>query len=84
MLFREFPDIRWLKTKIDQDFRDRRGWGGVSLQHAGWPTVIMNASEKWVERPNIKGTLSLFSNVRGESVIGAEGRNTRVNEEHFF
>ena len=84
MLFREFPDIKWLKAKIDQDFGDRKGWGGVSLEHTGWPTVIMNARAKYADRSDIKGTLSLFSNFQGNSVVKVEGRNTLVNERFLF
>ena len=84
MLLKEFPDIHWLKSKIKEDFSDQQGWAGQSLKHPGWPNVVINARGRQLPREDIKGTLSLFSNIKGKSVVSVDGLGVPVGTDHFY
>ncbi|QHT67193.1 helix-turn-helix transcriptional regulator [Rhodocytophaga rosea] len=74
MIRKEFPDLHWLKKQIEQQF--------VSKQ--GWPNCIINARGQSSYRPDIKGTLSLFMNVKGETRCGVDNQKVQVDTSHFF
>ena len=68
MLIHEFPDLEWLKNKTENGFSDRKAWNGQSIDHDGWPTIILNVkTNSEIYRLNIKGSLTLFLNISGES-----------------
>lgn len=84
MLLHEFPDLAWLKSQAEKRFADGRSWTGSKLATKGWPNVILNVSANNIVRDNIRGPLSLFTNISGESVVEISNRRVRVNEEFFF
>jgi AraC family transcriptional regulator len=71
---RDFPDLQWLKRQIE----------GEKMKETGWPNVIIHASGKSDYRPDIKGTLSLFMNVQGESRCGVSKELVRIEHGYFF
>jgi AraC family transcriptional regulator len=72
----DFPNLTWLKKQIDRGFENN--------QLQGWPNVIINAQSLSEHRPDIKGTLSLFSNIKGQSTASAEGYAVTIPEDYFF
>ncbi len=85
MLIHEFPDLGWLKQRTENGFSDGKAWNGQAIGHNGWPTVIINAkTSSEVLRPNIKGPLSLFLNISGESIASVGRHRARINPEAFF
>lgn len=84
MLLKEFPDIAWLKSEIATNFQRKRSWTGTQLSHSGWPTAIINTSVKNAVRNDIKGTLSIFSNLSGESLVTVERRTIRLLPGQYF
>jgi len=84
MILSEFPDLTWLKHQINERFASRQGWGGRILKNQGWPTVILNALATNVKRDNIRGPLSLFTNIRGTSWVSAGGRPVKIISDFFF
>ncbi len=83
MLVKQFPDIHWLKSKIKQNFGDRRALNDVVLKHSGWPTIILNTKTSFAERSDIKGPFSIFLNRCGSSSIGLDGKTFKVNDQCF-
>ncbi|HEY4289305.1 MAG TPA: AraC family transcriptional regulator [Puia sp.] len=84
MIMQEFPDISWLKNQIDQGFSNKLGWGNQHLDAEGFPSVIIHAQSKGCFRPDIKGPISLFLNIRGKSRCIVDGETRVVGEETFF
>jgi AraC family transcriptional regulator len=84
MLLHKFPDLQWLKRQATENFSSGRTWKGEKLPHKGWPNVILNVVTSHTYRDNIRGPLSLFMNVRGESMVEVDGRTTRVREGFFY
>jgi AraC family transcriptional regulator len=84
MILHQFPDLQWLKNQAEQRFQNRAGVNGRILADSGWPTVILNTVAKQTYRDNIKGPLSLFTNLSGQSNVHLEGKRTIVKEEFFF
>lgn len=74
MFRNDFPDLRHLKHMIAE--RDNNNWG--------WPNVVINAKTRQADRPDIKGTLSIFSNIKGSSYCEADGHKVRVEDDMFF
>lgn len=72
-LYHVFPDLQWLKKQAET------GFAGT-----GWPDVMLNVKSSQVFRDNIKGPLSLFSNVSGSSFVTVDGRTSRVSDDYFF
>lgn len=83
MIFHEFPDLSWLKNQINSGFSNRRGWGNQPLGEIGFPSVIINTTTSECFRPDVKGPLSLFLNLRGTSLCTVD-RDTRVIEEGSY
>jgi AraC family transcriptional regulator len=84
MFLQSFPDLTWLKRQAEENFREGRSWKGDALPQKGWPNVILNVQANQVYRDNIRGPLSLFMNVRGESIVETDGRSARVREGFFY
>jgi AraC family transcriptional regulator len=74
MIRKDFPDLQWLKRQIASE----------QFKESGWPNVIIHASGKSDYRPDIKGTLSLFMNIKGESRCGVGKELARVDNDYFF
>jgi AraC family transcriptional regulator len=84
MILHQFPDLQWLKQQAEQRFQNRKGANGRLLADVGWPSVILNTETKQTYRDNIKGPLSLFTNLSGQSNVHLDGRRTIVKEDFFF
>jgi AraC family transcriptional regulator len=76
MFRNDFPELGFLRKMI-ADLESGRAPGG-------WPNVIINTKTKLSYRPDIKGTLSVFSNIKGDGYCSVEGRKLRVDEEVYF
>src|SRR5690242_19626079 len=83
MILHEFPDLAWLKSQITQGFTNRQGWKGLALNTTGLPSVIIHANVRECYRPDIKGPLSLFLNLRGTSYCQVEGETRRIGEGYY-
>lgn len=84
MLLRAFPDINWLKKQIASNFSNRQGPNELKFAQSSWPTVVLNVKTSEADRKNIKGPLSLFTNISGRSIVGLENRHVRVDSGTFF
>ncbi|MBS1978537.1 MAG: helix-turn-helix transcriptional regulator [Bacteroidetes bacterium] len=84
MLLHQFPDLQWLKQQANNHFADRKGIGGIDLPSTGWPNVVINVQSHSVVRDQIKGPLSLFSNLTGSSNMIVDGRRTQLPPGYFF
>jgi AraC family transcriptional regulator len=84
MIFHEFPDLNWLKQQAEEGFARRRDAVGKLLPTPGWPNVILNAQSSNIYRDNIKGPLSIFTNLSGKSIVEVRGKRAVVNEGFFF
>lgn len=74
MIRRQFPDLVALKKLIKQNYANKKGW----------PTAILNVHTKQDYRPDVKGALSLFMNIRGESHCVVDNRQVTIPESFFF
>jgi AraC family transcriptional regulator len=84
MVYRQFPDLQWLKRQVETNFANRSAWEGRALPTNGWPTVILNVATKNVLRDNIRGPLSIFTNISGESQVAIDGKRVNVKDDLFF
>ncbi|HTI92541.1 MAG TPA: AraC family transcriptional regulator [Puia sp.] len=84
MILQEFPDIAWLKSQIDQGFSNKLGWGNLPLDTEGFPSVIIHTRSEECFRPDIKGPLSLFLNIRGNSFCKVDGVTRQVDPDTYF
>jgi AraC family transcriptional regulator len=84
MIFHQFPDLEWLRAQAERRFSNRQGWQGRVLKSEGWPSVILNVEADRVYRNNIRGPLSIFTNLGGESHVEVERRTTIIKEGFFF
>jgi AraC family transcriptional regulator len=84
MILHEFPDLQWLRSQAEKRFAERRSYSGEKLEHAGWPSVVLNVRTCSTYRDRIRGPLSMFSNFGGESVVEVEGKRFVVREGFFF
>lgn len=66
-----FPDLAWLKERVNT--------AGMA-----WPSLIMNATATASWRPDIRGPLCLFMNLRGTSHVSVDGYRVPVGEDVFF
>jgi AraC family transcriptional regulator len=74
MIRNDFPDLQWLKKQIAAE----------QFKKTGWPNVIIHAKGVSDYRPDIKGTLSIFMNVQGESRCGVGKELVKVDTGYFF
>jgi AraC family transcriptional regulator len=84
MILQQFPDLQWLKTQAENAFSDRKGAQGRTLAHKGWPTVILNVNTTSTFRDNIRGPLSIFTNLSGESSVSTNNKRLKVPEGCFI
>jgi AraC family transcriptional regulator len=84
MIFHEFPDLTWLKNQVAQGFSNRVGWGNLLLDTAGFPSVIIHTKVRECFRPEIKGPVSFFLNIRGNSLCSIDRQTTRIDEDNYF
>jgi AraC family transcriptional regulator len=84
MILHEFPNLQWLKTQAESRFKDRRGVGGIVLGDPGWPSVILNTRVQSTLRDNIRGPLSIFTNLSGTSQVTADKKRVTVTPQTFF
>ena len=84
MIFHHFPDLQWLKQQSENRFSNRKGWEGRTLPQQGWPSVILNVNTGFTYRDNIRGPLSIFTNLSGESHVGIGKNRTTIREGFFF
>jgi AraC family transcriptional regulator len=84
MILREFPDLTWLRTQAEMRFAEGRSWTGAKLDGQGWPNVVLNVSSTNIVRDNIRGPLSIFTNISGESIVEVSRRRIPVKEDFFF
>jgi AraC family transcriptional regulator len=84
MVLHEFPDLHWLRNQAEKRFADRRGWEGRTLRNSGWPNVVLNVKTSNILRDNIRGPLSIFANLSGESIVETGKRNVRVRDGFFY
>ncbi|MEZ5015490.1 MAG: AraC family transcriptional regulator [Flavipsychrobacter sp.] len=66
----DFCEINLLRELIASDMK--------------WPNVIINATTRQEYRMDIKGTLSLFSSIKGEGYYCAGNNTVKVNEDTFY
>lgn len=67
-----FPDLEFLQNKIK------------SLGKEGWPTCILHVKNAEEYRPDIRGPLSLFINLQGQSQVRVGSHLTSVDDQHYF
>ncbi len=84
MILTEFPDLTWLKKKIASQFGGTADRPNQLPPTEGWPTVLINTRATSAYRPDIRGPLSLFCNLSGESLCATEGRFVRVSPDRYF
>jgi len=83
MILHEFPNLQWLKNQAEDRFSNRKAWDGRTLSTAGWPTVILNTKTRQALRDNIRGPLSIFTNLSGQSIVSAGSKRMIVKDEFF-
>ncbi|MFN3667564.1 MAG: helix-turn-helix domain-containing protein, partial [Sediminibacterium sp.] len=84
MLLTEFPDLQWLKRQAEEKFASRKTMQGSVLPHAGWPSVILNASTKKCCRDHIRGPLSIFTNITGTSAVEVGKKRVVVHSDFYY
>ena len=84
MILKEFPDLVWLRMQAEKRFEEGRSWTGAKLAAKGWPNVVLNVSAQNIVRDNIRGPLSLFTNLSGESTVEVSRRRISIKEDFFF
>ena len=83
MFLRKFPNLTWLKQQISERF-EHNPLQEQTPHPSGWPSVILNTQTTDIERPNITGPLSLFTNLSGTSRVSAGGTTVHVDPHCFF
>lgn len=85
MIIKRFPPLAWLRQMTEGDApKEIIAPNGRKLKTAEWPNVILNVKSKEEYRPNIKGTLSLFMNIKGKTWAGVNDRLVAVQDDTFF
>lgn len=84
MILHQFPDLGWLQKQAREGFSAARDPRGVMLPQAGWPTVILHTRSGQVHRDRIKGTLSVFCNLQGESRATTQEAAASIHARNFF
>ena len=84
MILHQFPDLTWLKQQAERRFSNKQGWEGRNLVQDGWPNVILNVATQHTYRDNIRGPLSIFTNLSGESHVETGKKRTTIKEGFFF
>jgi AraC family transcriptional regulator len=84
MVYRAFPDLQWLRQQAEEGFASGKAWGGQTLPVRGWPSVILHVQAKNICRDNIRGPLSVFTNVTGKSRVTCGSKQVTIQEGYFF
>lgn len=84
MVFHQFPDLQWLKNQAESNFANRQAWAGRTLPTTGWPSVVLNVSTNQTFRDNIRGPLSLFTNLSGASHVTNGSKRAKINPGFFY
>lgn len=84
MICKSFPDLKWLKKQAETGFSDGKAWNGKPLEHKGWPSVIINTTASGIFRDNIKGPLSLFINISGQSGVRCDNKSAVIPDGYFY
>jgi AraC family transcriptional regulator len=84
MILKDFPDLIWLRAQAERKFADGKSWTGAKLVAQGWPNVVLNVSASNVLRDNIRGPLSIFTNISGQSIVEVSKRRIPIKEDFFF
>lgn len=83
MLLQEFPNLTWLHKQIRENFQDQRSWNGNPLPEKGWPTILLNAKTRKIERTDVKGPFSIFMNLKGRSKVGLQNKQIEIHDNAF-
>ena len=84
MILQQFPDLTWLKSQNEQRFKNRIGYGGIPLDHEGFPSVIIHTWTGQAWRPDVTGPISLFLNLKGSSRCTVDNRSVTVPPDYYF
>lgn len=84
MIFHQFPDLQWLKKQTETNFSNRKDYLGRSLNTTGWPSVVLNVKSTSVYRDNIRGPLSIFTNMNGSSIVHCDQKRTEIHAGYFY
>jgi AraC family transcriptional regulator len=84
MVYHEFPDLGWLKKQVEDNFASRKLWQGRTVATQGWPNVVLNVNTTDIYRDDIRGPVSIFANLKGESQVEADNRKVKIREGYFF
>jgi AraC family transcriptional regulator len=84
MILKTFPDLQWLKKQAESSFENRQDSKGQTLPRKGWPTVLLNVETSRTFRDNIRGPLSIFTNISGESSVEVNKKKVKVSQGFFF
>jgi AraC family transcriptional regulator len=84
MIFHQFPDLQWLKKQSETNFSNRKDYLGRSLPATGWPSVVLNVKSGSIYRDNIRGPLSIFTNVAGSSIVHCDQKRTEIHSGYFY
>lgn len=84
MILNDFPDIVWLKRQIEENFRSRKSFHGLELEHEGFPSVVINTKVNQSYRPDVRGPISLFMNLEGTSRCKVNNKTVVVPQGFFF
>jgi AraC family transcriptional regulator len=83
VMLHEFPDLQWLKRRTGQVAGPLPEPGGKDAV-VPWPTCLLNVTTPQAARPDVRGPLSLFTNLSGESYAGVGPQRVRVDEQCYF
>jgi AraC family transcriptional regulator len=81
MILEKFPDLQWLKKQTEQNFA---ALAGKNERPRNWPNVILNVNQADCFRDNIKGPLSIFTNVHGQSIVTTDKKRTIIPEGFYY
>lgn len=83
MYLTQFPNIDWLRATAKADFANQKNHLGTNLEGKGWPNVILNTTSTGVERDEIKGPFSLFTNISGKSSVRVNKKWLSIDHHTF-
>ncbi len=83
MVLHEFPDLHWLKKNIENDF-EAVPLPVKNTNKKGWPSVVLNVENRAAVRDNIKGPISIFCNLKGQSRVVLENKAVLIPEGTFL
>jgi AraC family transcriptional regulator len=84
MIFHQFPDLQWLKKQTETNFSNQKDYVGRSLPTTGWPSVVLNVKSGSIYRDNIRGPLSIFTNISGSSIVHCDQKRAEIHAGYFY